>query len=638
MLQRVREVTPGPAEAEARYSLHLESIGIDARSLSVNARGTVTTPSKPSTQERVALPNVAVSQAGDSTTGDFTTGRLLGQGGMGKVVLATQRALDRDVALKFLRDASHDEGRATELLREGLVTGQLEHPNIVPVHLLARTADGQPFFVMKRIEGTPWSTLLAQPRALEDFPGAKGRPPLVFHLEVLLEVCEAIAFAHARGVLHRDLKPDNVMLGAFGEVYVLDWGIAVALSEHPVLPRARDVTSLAGTPAYMAPEMAAAKGGLTERTDVYLLGALLCEVLTGAPPHPGATLVQQLSHAFSGELPVFPRSAPPELVSLCRRALGREPESRFASARELHAALSDALAHRDAFALQAESLQRLAALEALVASDRPDPVQVQQVFSECRFGFQQALKSYPGFAEAEIAVERAVATMASYELVEGNLAAARALMGQLKSPRKELLDRLATAETDAKGQAERVKQLESFAKDADLDAAVQQRGALALVVALTWALISIGVGAMVRRGVFPFGHREALAAITLYAAMSLGIAETLKRRVTLNKAQHRLMRGNLVALSAFFGFWSLAWWLGVAFSHALALFMFLVSALWWAAGALFDVRGVTMGATFLVGAVLAATLPAWQLEVFGLTTLVGFSALGVAWRRWRGLR
>jgi serine/threonine-protein kinase len=624
-----------PPEAEARYSLHLESLGIDTRGLAANARGTVTTPSKPTSLSKLALPKVAVSDSGSS---DFTPGRLLGQGGMGKVVLATQRALDREVALKFLRDGGDDEGRVDELLREGLVTGQLEHPNIVPVHLLARADDGQPFFVMKRIEGTPWSTLLKDARALAAFPRAGAKAALVFHLEVLLDVCDAIAFAHSKGVLHRDLKPDNVMLGAFGEVYVLDWGIAVALGEHPALPKAKDVAGLAGTPGYMAPEMAAAEGGLSERTDVYLLGALLCEVLTGAPPHPGKSLVQQLTHAFHGELPSFPPDAPAELVALCRKALAKKPQERFASARELHAALRDALAHRDAFILQAESLQRLSALEALVASGMGDAVLVQQTFSECRFGFQQALKRFPGFTEASAGLERTLVTMVGYELGQGHLAAARALVGQLQRPRAELVARLEAAEAEAAQRAARVQQLETFAKDADLDAAVQQRGALALVVALVWALISLAVGALVRRGAFPFAHREALAAITLYAAMSLGITETLKRRVTLNRAQHRLLRGNVVALAAFIGFWALSWWLGVAFGQALVLFMFLVSALWAAAGALFDVRGLTMGVAFLVGAVLAAALPRWQLEVFGLTTLVGFSALGVAWRRWRGGR
>ena len=622
-------------EAEARYSLHLESLGIDARALAANARGTVTTPSKPTSLSRLSLPKVAVSSHDSS---DFTTGRLLGQGGMGKVVLATQRALDREVALKFLRDGGDDEGRVDELLREGLVTGQLEHPNIVPVHLLARADDGQPFFVMKRIEGTPWATLLKDPKALATFPRAGAKAPLVFHLEVLLDVCDAIAFAHSRGVLHRDLKPDNVMLGAFGEVYVLDWGIAVTLGDHPVLPKAKDVQGLAGTPAYMAPEMAAAEGGLSERTDVYLLGALLCEVLTGAPPHPGKSLVQQLTHAFQGELPSFPPEAPAELVALCRRALAKKPTERFASARELHAALRDALARRDAFILQGESMQRLETLEALVTTPGADPVLVQQTFSECRFGFQQAEKRFPGFVEAEAGLERAVVVMVGYELAQGHLTAARALAGQLKRPRAELLARLDAAEAEASRRAARVEQLETFAKDADLDAAVQQRGALALVVALVWALISLAAGALVRRGAFPFAHREALAAITLYAAMSLGITETLKRKVTLNRAQHRLLRGNMVALSAFVGFWALTWWLGVAFGHALVLFMFLVSALWAAAGALFDVRGWTMGVAFLIGALLAAALPGWQLEVFGLTTLVGFSALGVAWRRWRGGR
>jgi hypothetical protein len=248
------------------------------------------------------------------------------------------------------------------------------------------------------------------------------------------------------------------------------------------------------------------------------------------------------------------------------------------------------------------------------------------------------LKRFPGFTEASAGLERTLVTMVGYELVQGHLAAARALVGQLQRPRAELVARLEAAEAEAAQRAARVQQLETFARDADLDAAVQQRGALALVVALVWALISLAVGALVRRGQIPFAHREALAAITLYAAMSLGITETLKRKVTLNRAQHRLLRGNVVALTAFIGFWALSWWLGVAFGQALVLFMFLVSALWAAAGALFDVRGLTMGVAFLVGAVLAAALPRWQLEVFGLTTLVGFSALGVAWRRWRGGR
>ncbi|MCA2978545.1 MAG: serine/threonine protein kinase [Myxococcaceae bacterium] len=628
-------MTP-PDGPEARYSLHLEARGIDARSLGADDDGTLTRPSKPTTLDRLSLPLVTVSAGDASSAADFTTGRVLGEGGMGKVVVATQRALGREVALKFLRDSPEDASRAAELLREGVVTGQLEHPNIVPVHLLARTDDGQPFFVMKRIEGTPWSTLLADPAALADFPRAGAKPPLVFHLEVLLEVCDAVAFAHSRGVLHRDLKPANVMLGAFGEVYLLDWGIALALDERPALPRASDERGLAGTATYMAPEMAAAEGGLTERTDVYLLGAILYEVLTGRPPHAGATLVQQLSRAFEAAPPVFPADVPSELAALCRRALARRPDERFPSARALHEALRDALARRDAFVLQAESRERLVALEALVAAPGADAVQVQQAFSECRFGFQQALKRYPGFAEAEAGLERALVAMTSHELALGPAAAARAFASQLRRPRPELLARLEAAEAQAAAQAERVRRLETFAKDADLDTAVMQRGALALAVALVWALISLGAGALVRRGAVTFGHREALWAMSLYGVMSLGLAESVKRAVALNKAQRRLLRGNLVALSAFIGFWALTWWLGVDFHASLVTFMFLVSALWAVAAALFDARGLTMGVAFLVGTAVAAARPGWAFEVFGFSTLLGFSALGVAWRHWRG--
>jgi serine/threonine-protein kinase len=143
------------------------------------------------------------------------------------------------------------------------------------VYSLSLDEAGLPVLVMKRIEGVTWGQLLRDPAAMAKH--APDRPPLDEHLRILGQVCNAVHFAHARGVVHRDLKPDNVMVGAFGEVYVVDWGIATAFGP---------ATQLAGTPAYMAPEMLGTPGArLSAKTDVYLLGAMLFEVLVGRAPH-----------------------------------------------------------------------------------------------------------------------------------------------------------------------------------------------------------------------------------------------------------------------------------------------------------------------------------------------------------------
>jgi eukaryotic-like serine/threonine-protein kinase len=150
---------------------------------------------------------------------------------MGKVFSAEQVALGREVVVKILKEDSKEES-TDMLLREAMIAGRLEHPNVVPVYLLGRSASGEPIFVMRRIDGVSWASVL---RDVNTAPGmfAGIRDPLEFHLDVFLEVCDAVQFAHSRGILHRDLKPSHVMLGAFREVYVVDWGLAVSLGDDP---------------------------------------------------------------------------------------------------------------------------------------------------------------------------------------------------------------------------------------------------------------------------------------------------------------------------------------------------------------------------------------------------------------------
>jgi serine/threonine protein kinase len=215
----------------------------------------------------------------------------IGQGGMGAVYLAFDGELRRQVAIKVMRAPSPAPEAEGRMLREAQVIARLEHPGIIPVHDIGRLEDGRVFYVMKWVRGMN----------LEEF--SSGRSPSEL-LRVFLKVCEAVAFAHDNGVIHRDIKPGNIMVGVFGEVLVLDWGVAKVVADRTDTPgpvdRADDhpesvVTqdgAVVGTPGYMAPEQASGKVHLIDqRTDVYALGAILRFLFPGgAAPRPLAAM------------------------------------------------------------------------------------------------------------------------------------------------------------------------------------------------------------------------------------------------------------------------------------------------------------------------------------------------------------
>lgn len=623
------------SEREERYTLHLRTQGIEASALTVAGDGTVRSPSaRARAQEEVEtpLPTMDVRE-GDAELGLLST---LGVGGMGKVMLAVQRPLQREVAVKLPKSAVVTPQLTAELLREAMVTGRLEHPNIVPVHLLGRSTAGAPFFVMKRIEGTAWRQLLDEPATLAQF-GRRADDVLGFHLSVLLEVCDAVAFAHSRGVLHRDLKPDNVMLGRFGEVYVLDWGIAVTLRDDPLLSRAADSRGICGTPGYMAPEMASGEGHkLSERTDVYLLGALLHHILAGRPPHRGATVIEVLTEAWEGKPPTFAATVPDELAAVCRKAMARDSAQRFASVQEFRDSLEGFLRRRDSLALAAEAERRLVALEQALAQKQAgatvDALGLQVAFTECRFAFQQ-VKGVQGLeAAAKQGLSRALVAMARGELLDENLPAARALASQLEEVPASLSADLEALAQKLAGRKARVAALEQLEQETDINLAVSLRSRVALGVALFCSLGMLAIGVLKRLSLMPFGFREAVVGMALFG-VGIGLVELqIRRRSKLNEAQRRLLRGNRVALVSFVVFWSGAWWLGAPFELAAVGFMFYVAVNWWIASMLFDSRGWPVATAFSLGAVLAAIFTGWQFEIFAVATFVGFGGLGLAWR------
>lgn len=311
--------------------------------------------------------NIGVEARGRYTFDTGPQGRLqeLGRGGAGRVVVARDHFLGRDVAMKELHreitqsvqfDTLHVRNLEARFLREARVTGQLEHPAIVPVYELGRRLDGTMYYTMRQVRGRTLAQALTDTRSLE------GRLAL---LPDLLTACRAVAAAHHRDIVHRDLKPQNVMLGPHGETSVMDWGLARVMGRAdrhrstvqlaPDLTGGRDLGPV-GTPSYMSPEQAqGSRDELDARSDVWGLGAMLFELLTGRAPYLGKSPWDVLAEVRSQPPPrvlSLEPAAPPELVAVCERALAWNRDQRYPHAGELALELESFLAGRRVQAYQ----------------------------------------------------------------------------------------------------------------------------------------------------------------------------------------------------------------------------------------------------------------------------------------------
>lgn len=274
---------------------------------------------------------------------------LLGSGGMAEVDAVFDEALMRHIARKTLHAELLDTADVVrEFVREVRITAALDHPYIVPVYELGFNGEGQLFFTMKRISGSNLQDFIADLP-----PGRLDRQTLFQLLEVIVKVCDALAFAHNRGVIHCDLKPEHIVMADYGQVFVMDWGIAhITDQATPALAALRDASQaedeelvIKGTISYMSPEQASAKwDSVNPATDVFSVGAILYAILTRFPPYMAPGMMEMLELAMLGAYPpladeVEPGSVSPELESIVSKAMAIDPGERYPTA----GALGDAL-------------------------------------------------------------------------------------------------------------------------------------------------------------------------------------------------------------------------------------------------------------------------------------------------------
>jgi formylglycine-generating enzyme required for sulfatase activity len=324
---------------------------------------------------------------------------MLGQGGVGVVYQAVQKSIDRKIAVKMIKsDVGRDTGQRDKFISEAVVTGGLDHPNIVPIHDLGTTKEGQPFYTMKMVRGTPWTDVIDEASLSEN-------------LRILLDVCDAVSFAHSKDVVHRDLKPDNVMLGEFGEVQVMDWGLAARVSHDGELSRIPREQAIGGTPAYMAPEMVTGEDGpVGVHSDIYLLGAVLYRVVTGKPPHAGKRALDCLENARNNV--IQPTECSGALADIALEAMRTDPRDRYASVGDLKQALLDCQAHAASI-----SLCQRASSDLRQARDTRD----YDLFAQALFGFREALRLWEDNADAKTGVADTQAHYARCAFEKGDL-------------------------------------------------------------------------------------------------------------------------------------------------------------------------------------------------------------------------
>ncbi|MFT5258484.1 MAG: serine/threonine protein kinase [Saprospiraceae bacterium] len=368
------------------------------------------------------------AQTANANAPKFNVNEEIARGGEGLIYSAQQNSLKREIAIKKHLPSDTDSGNRQRFIGEAVTTAIVEHPNVVPIHDLGEDADGEVVMSMKLVKGTTWAKLL-HPATPEEYTAAASYISSQ-HLSILLSVCNAIAYAHSKFIAHCDLKPENIMVGEFGEVLVMDWGIAVDFSgrapSHSQIGSSRDVDTVAGTPFYLAPELARGDGvQIGPWTDIYLLGGLLYEVFNGQPPHQGNTLEELLNCAVNIPTKTVNPSVPKSVKAIYNKALQKDFTQRHQNVEELIRDLNAYINHKESIIISDQAQQSLETCLPYVegAEDIDQALTTESTYTHLAdsvAGYKQALNLWPENPDAVSGIQAARTAYANFALDNGD--------------------------------------------------------------------------------------------------------------------------------------------------------------------------------------------------------------------------
>ena len=355
---------------------------------------------------------------------DFHIEYVIGKGGLGQVDAAKQISFDRRVAIKQVRSDRGNVHAEKQLRKEALIMGRLEHPAIPPIHLVGQNDDGKAILVMKFIEGLSWLEIINS-----DYKKASldKLPHWYFekHLNYLLRIGEALEFAHQSSIIHRDIKPDNVVIGRYGEVYLIDWGIADHLDNNKTLSG----HGYAGTPCYASPEIVTKEPVWDIRSDIYLMGATLFHICSGNAPHKGNTAASVFKKILDESTPKLTNTTPAGLREICSRAMAKNPNNRYTSTHEMLEDLRHFLSHGELAELYNRTCEDFDLLTKMSKSDIISD-EIEVVGSRCRYQLEHINHGWPENKEVIEKLCQCLKLLANDALNRKRLAAARALVKQ----------------------------------------------------------------------------------------------------------------------------------------------------------------------------------------------------------------
>ncbi len=422
----------------------------------------------------IAMRQITGLSFGRIPKADFKLVKVLGEGGMGIVYVAKQQSLGREVVFKTLK--AMPEAQASKLkasgtfnsvikhrsdmfVSEAVVTADLFHPNIIPIYEMAEAPDGSMFYTMKWVRGDGWHNRMKD-MTLEE------------NIEVLMKVSDAMAFAHSRHIVNRDLKPENVMLGGFGETIVLDWGLALPFGEGKGrLPLATTAGLGSGTPAYMPPELIAGPlNKIGPACDIYLLGAMLFEAVTGVPPHDFSTKSKTMpAGAKMGEIRrivvenvIRETGHSGELIDIAKKAMATKAEDRYPTVVEFQNAIREYLKHAASRTLVERAKEFTTVAEPVTTETKPAadaPALGYANYQNALALYNESLREWPGNHQAREGLTETQLHFAKLALTKGDFDLGLSVLDTNAETHTETRTRLVKAREEREGRVRMMKYL-----------------------------------------------------------------------------------------------------------------------------------------------------------------------------------